>query len=204
MPKPVPIATMVGRGLWPRRLHGKATEKPPRVRKRATGGTYATAYDACTEIANFQIAKRSTKVALRGNHVACLLIMFCYGRLAMPCTDVRCKARHSSFLRRGAGLCKGRRGNDKGRCKHGNLQAAKVLCPSDRQAAERIEPMKQKTDIIPENRLAPAECWGDMSALCFCGGRHRSSSNFLHRLKSYLAFTTLYATVGTANGKKSE
>ena len=56
-------------------------------RRRAT---YATAYDACTEIANFLIAKRNTKVALRGLfHVACLLIMFCYGRLAMPCTDVR-------------------------------------------------------------------------------------------------------------------
>lgn len=72
----------------------------------------------------------------------------------------------------------------------------------DRKAAERIEPMKQKTDIIPKNRLAPAECWGDMGALCFCGGHLRSSSNFLHRLKSYLTFTTLYATVGTASRKE--
>ena len=31
-------------------------------------------------------------------------------RLAMPLQDMDFKARHSSFLRRGAGLCKGRRG----------------------------------------------------------------------------------------------
>ena len=68
---------MVGRGLWPRRLHGRATEKPPRTRKRASGGTYATAYDAYSEIAKIPMTKRSTKVALRGVfHVACLLIMF--------------------------------------------------------------------------------------------------------------------------------
>ena len=51
---------------------------------------YATAYDACTEIANFTVKKRNTKVALRvQSHVACLHIMFCYGRLAMPTVDVR-------------------------------------------------------------------------------------------------------------------
>ena len=49
-----------------------------------------SAYDACTEIANFTVKKRNTRVALRGLfHVACLLIMFFDGRLAMPCTDVR-------------------------------------------------------------------------------------------------------------------
>lgn len=73
---------------------------------------------------------------------------------------------------------------------------------SDRQAAERIEPMKQKTDIIPKNRLAPAGCWGDMGALCFCSGRLCLASNFLHRIKSYSAFATLYATVGTASRKE--
>ena len=52
--------------------------------------TYATAYDAYSEIANFQVKKRNTKVALRGMlHVACLHIMFFDGRLAMPTVDVR-------------------------------------------------------------------------------------------------------------------
>ena len=31
-----------------------------------TRAAYATAYDACSEIANFQVLKRNTKVALRG------------------------------------------------------------------------------------------------------------------------------------------
>ena len=44
--------------------------------RKAVAGTYATAYDASGEIAKFQELKRSTKVALRGDHVACLLIMF--------------------------------------------------------------------------------------------------------------------------------
>ena len=60
MPKPAKVATMVGRarrarrqksvgrGFQPRRLHGRATEKPPRTRKRASGGTYATAYSSFT------------------------------------------------------------------------------------------------------------------------------------------------------------
>ena len=49
------------------------------------------------EIAKFQLAKRSTKVALRGNHVACLLIMFCYRRLAMPFSR-RVNVRHATLL----------------------------------------------------------------------------------------------------------
>ena len=45
-----------------------------------SAATYATAYDACTEIANFTVKKRNTRVALRGlSHVACLLIMFLTG-----------------------------------------------------------------------------------------------------------------------------
>ena len=46
--------------------------------------------------------KARYEVALRGNHVACLLIMFCQGRLAMPSSRYEnVKARHSSFLRQG-------------------------------------------------------------------------------------------------------
>ena len=60
----------------------------PRV-GNLTAAAYATAYDACTEIANFQIAKRSTKVALHvQSRVACLLVMFYLGRLAMPIVSV--------------------------------------------------------------------------------------------------------------------
>ena len=60
------------------------------ARKERRRAAYATAYDACTEIANFKVKKRNTRVALRGLfHVACLLIMFSDGRLAMPTIDVR-------------------------------------------------------------------------------------------------------------------
>ena len=58
--------------------------------RKLTRAAYATAYDACTEIANFK-----SKSGIRGLryvgaiHVACLLIMFFDGRLAMPCTDMR-------------------------------------------------------------------------------------------------------------------
>ena len=55
----------------------------PRSNPRSCGNApdarsaYAIAYDASCEIANFQVLKRNTKVALRGMlHVACLLIMF--------------------------------------------------------------------------------------------------------------------------------
>ena len=61
---------------------------------------------------------------------------------------------------------------------------------------------KKQTDIALGNRFAPAGCCGDMGALCFCGGRLCLASNFLHRIKSYSAFATLYATVGTASRKE--
>ena len=60
---------------------------------QGTAVTYATAYDASRRNRQFQEIKRNTRVALRGVfHVACLLIMFCLGRLAMPflkCENVR-------------------------------------------------------------------------------------------------------------------
>ena len=69
--------------------HSSAAKKEP-GNPNQDPVAYATAYDACTEIANFKVKKRNTRVALRGLfHVACLLIMFLNGRLAMPCTDVR-------------------------------------------------------------------------------------------------------------------
>ena len=52
-------------------------------------GTYAIAYDACSEIANFKIGSGIRRLRYVDNHVACLLIMFSIGRLAMPTTDVR-------------------------------------------------------------------------------------------------------------------
>jgi hypothetical protein len=52
---------------------------------QGTAATYATAYDASRRNRQFQETKRSTRVALRVySHVACLLIMFCFRRLAMP------------------------------------------------------------------------------------------------------------------------
>ena len=46
---------------------------------------------------NFSVEKRSTKVALRGVfHVACLLVMFFNGRLAMPCMR-RENVRHATL-----------------------------------------------------------------------------------------------------------
>ena len=59
--------------------------------------TYATAY--CRFMQNFAKVKkkRDTKVALRGIHVACLLIMFFRGRLAMPCMR-RENVRHATLL----------------------------------------------------------------------------------------------------------
>ena len=47
------------------------------------------------------------------SHVACLLIMFCQGRLAMPSSRYEnVKARHSSFLRRGCQSANNRRGRE--------------------------------------------------------------------------------------------
>ena len=52
---------------------------------QGTAAAYATAYDAYSEIANFKVKKRNTRVALRGVfHVACLLFVFSYGRLVVP------------------------------------------------------------------------------------------------------------------------
>ena len=54
-----------------------------------TRAAYATAYDACTEIANFKLRSGVRGLRYVAIHVACLLIMFLNGRLAMPCADVR-------------------------------------------------------------------------------------------------------------------
>ena len=49
-----------------------------------TRAAYATAYEAFQGNRQFQVRKRSTELRYVGNHVACLLIMFSDGRLAMP------------------------------------------------------------------------------------------------------------------------
>ena len=51
--------------------------------------TYATAYDAYSEIANFKSESGIRRLRYVCNHVACLHIMFSDGRLAMPTVDVR-------------------------------------------------------------------------------------------------------------------
>ena len=61
-----------------------------------------TAYDASKRNRQFQVVKRNTKVALRGIHVACLLIMFYDGRLAMPSLR-RENVRHATLLFRAEG-----------------------------------------------------------------------------------------------------
>ena len=48
-----------------------------------------TAYDAYSEIANFKIESGIRGLRCVGIHVACLLIMFSIGRLAMPTVDVK-------------------------------------------------------------------------------------------------------------------
>ena len=59
---------------------------------------YATAYDALNRNRQFQEIKRNTRVALRGVfHVACLLIMFYLGRLAMPYSR-RENVRHATLF----------------------------------------------------------------------------------------------------------
>ena len=134
-----PVATMVGRARRARRLHGRATEKPPRTRKRASGGTYATAYDACTEIANFQIAKRSTKVALRvQSHVACLLVMFCFGRLAMPCMR-RDDVRHATLLFSAVGGCAHKAGKQHKGNKQCIARNADIKLMTQRGFAQNVE-----------------------------------------------------------------
>ena len=65
---------------------------------QGTAAAYATAYDALNRNRQFQVVKRNTRVALRGLfHVACLLIMFYDGRLAMPYSK-REKVRHATLL----------------------------------------------------------------------------------------------------------
>ncbi len=49
------------------------------------------------------MTKRDTKSRYVGNHVACLLFMFCHGRLAMPSVRHGLKARHFPFPRRSGG-----------------------------------------------------------------------------------------------------
>ena len=62
-----------------------------------TRAAYATAYDACTEIANFKLRSGVRGLRYVAIHVACLLIMFLNGRLAMP-LERREKARHATLL----------------------------------------------------------------------------------------------------------
>ena len=65
---------------------------------QGTAAAYATAYDALGRNRQFQVKKRNTRVALRGVfHVACLLIMFLNGRLAMPFLR-RENVRHATLL----------------------------------------------------------------------------------------------------------
>ena len=64
------------------------------IAESAKGGwqhpsTYATAYDAYSEIAKiFNDKAEYEGCAAWPVHVACLLVMFCHGRLAMPTVDV--------------------------------------------------------------------------------------------------------------------
>ena len=90
----IPVGQIAGRGSH---ASGEA-ERSMCGAGNLTRAAYATAYDASCEIANFQDRKRSTKVALRGAiHVACLLVMFSVGRLAMPFLK-REKVRHATLL----------------------------------------------------------------------------------------------------------
>ena len=79
---------------------------------QGTAATYATAYDALNRNRQFQEIERSTRVALRVySHVACLLIMFYFGRLAMPYSK-RENVRHATllFLRQECQRARERRG----------------------------------------------------------------------------------------------
>ena len=64
-----------------------------------TRAAYATQRIVCLmkNFAKVEIKKLDTRVALRGIHVACLLIMFLKGRLAMPCIRHE-KVRHATLL----------------------------------------------------------------------------------------------------------
>ena len=54
-----------------------------------TRAAYATQRMTLAQKSPISDRKRITKLRYVGNHVACLLIMFSIGRLAMPCADVR-------------------------------------------------------------------------------------------------------------------
>ena len=81
----------------------------------ARGTAYATAYDACSEIANFKNQSGVRRLRYVAIHVACLLIMFSDGRLAMPYSR-RENVRHATLLFcaeggvPGGGSRRGRRG----------------------------------------------------------------------------------------------
>ena len=57
----------------------------------------------------------------------------------------------------------------------------------DRQAAERIELMKQKTDITPENRPAPTERWERSGDAIVDVGNSRTALDFVAALKNQSA-----------------
>ena len=74
----------------------------PRSSPRSCGNApyarsaYATAYDALNRNRQFQEIKRNTKLRYVAIHVACLLVMFYLGRLAMPYSR-RENVRHATF-----------------------------------------------------------------------------------------------------------
>lgn len=58
---------------------------------------------------------------------------------------------------------------------------------SDRKAVERIERMKQKTDIVSEHRPAPTECWERSGDAIVDVGNGRTASDFIVALKNQSA-----------------
>ena len=58
---------------------------------------------------------------------------------------------------------------------------------SHRKAAERIERMKQKTDIVSEHRPAPTECWERSGDAIVDVGNGRTASDFIVALKNQSA-----------------
>lgn len=58
---------------------------------------------------------------------------------------------------------------------------------SHRKAAERIERMKQKTDIVSDNRPAPTECWERSGDAIVDVGNGRTASDFIAALKNQSA-----------------
>lgn len=58
---------------------------------------------------------------------------------------------------------------------------------SDRKAVEWIERVKQKTDIVSENRPAPTECWERSGDAIVDVGNGRTASDFIVALKNQSA-----------------